>query len=79
MVDTPIGKSDIRGTFRIKLQKDIVNAIRGLISTRLPAGIGLDLSEKPFFSVQFFLDHYPLAESEPGLSEEGNKSPRSSF
>src|SRR5438874_2201569 len=51
VVYTRIGKRDVRGTFRIRFQKDIVHTIRRLISTRLPTGIGFDLSEEPFFRV----------------------------
>src|SRR5215469_12258002 len=75
MVYTPIGQRDIRGTFRVKLQKDIVNTIRGLNSTRLPTGIGLDLSEKPFFSVQFIFNHDPLAHQSQAHQQTGTKVP----
>ena len=61
MIDTRIGERDVHGTCCIGFQKGIVHTLRGLISTRLPAGIGFNLSEEPFFRVQFFLDHYPLA------------------
>ena len=61
MIYTPIGKRNIRGMFCIGFQKGVVNTLRSLISTWLSAGIGFNLSEKPFFRVQFFLDHCPLA------------------
>ena len=79
MIDASIGKRDAGRAFSIGFQERIVYTIRRRISTRLPAGVRLDLSEEPFFSVQFVLDHYPSHSSGLDLPEEADKSLQSSF
>jgi hypothetical protein len=71
MIYTPIGKRDIRGTSCVGFQKGIVNTLRCLLSARVCADMGFDLTEKPLFRIEFVLDLSPLLRRRFGYQKLG--------